>query len=86
MGHAVRPKFVGDPDWVDPLLKQGPVKQGPQPGVMEHCHVCGLVDGGCFGFGASRTKRGVWACTDPDCRAEAEARAHGTTSTLIAAE
>lgn len=82
---SARPKLVGDAEWFDPLLVPGR-QPAPQPGVMEHCHVCGLVDGGCFGFGASRTQRGVWACTDPACRAEAEARARGTTVTLIAAE
>lgn len=71
---AARPKFVGDAEWIDPLLNLGAAAPAPPPGVMEHCHVCGLVNGGCFGFGASRMKRGVWACADPDCQAEADAR------------
>lgn len=54
---------------------------GPQPGVQEDCDICGHVEKGCFGFGCSRTRRGVWSCFDPDCRAEAEARSRlGNTS------
>lgn len=71
---SARPKLVGDPEWIDPLLPRAGSQPAPEPGVQEHCHVCGLVNGGCFGFGAFRGQRGVWACTDAICKAEAEER------------
>lgn len=78
---SARPKLVGDAEWIDPLLAFGAPVEAPQPGVQEHCHVCGLVNGGCFGFGVLRGHRGVWACTDEACRAEARERARlGITS------
>lgn len=84
MRYGARPKLVGDPEWVDPLLNKREVAvHRPR---QEDCDICGLVEHGCFGFGCSRTRRGVWACQDIDCRAEAEARARGTTTILIAAE
>jgi hypothetical protein len=73
---AVRPKLVGDPEHIDPLLALGADEPAPQPGVQEHCHVCGLVNGGCFGFGVLRGHRGVWACEEAGCRAEAKSRAN----------
>lgn len=50
------------------------------------CNVCGLVEAGCFGFGSFRDRRGIWACQDIDCRAEAEARWRAAGRTLEAAE
>jgi len=72
---SARPKLVGDPEHIDPLLALVADEPVPQPGVQEHCHVCGLVNGGCFGFGVLRGCRGVWACEDVNCRAEAKSRA-----------
>lgn len=82
---SARPKLVGDAEWIDPLLAPG---RQPTPviGRQEDCDICGLAERGCFGFGCSRTRRGVWACQDIACRAEAEARALVTSATLIAAE
>lgn len=69
----VRPKLVGDPEHIDPLLA---FDREPEPviGKQEDCDICGQVEKGCFGFGGSRMRRGVWSCFDPDCRSEAEAR------------
>lgn len=78
---SARPKLVGDPEWIDPLLARGAIALTAQPGVQEHCHICGLVDGGCYGFGVMRGQRGVWACTDEVCRSEAKQQARlGNTS------
>lgn len=82
---SARPKLVGDAEWVDPLLAFGR-QPAPVIGRQEDCDICGQVERGCFGFGISRTRRGIWACQDIDCRAEAADRARGTTTTLIAAE
>lgn len=49
------------------------------------CDVCGLVGAGSFGFGCFIGRRGVWACDDLDCRAEAKARAKSHRQ-LVAAE
>ena len=39
---------------------------------LEHwCHSCGLC--ACYGFGVTLKDEGVWACSDADCRASAEA-------------
>ena len=70
-----RPKLVGDPEYIDPLFAlaaRGPVVEA---GLQEHCHICGLVDGGCYGFGVMRGQRGVWACKDEVCRSEAKQQA-----------
>ena len=79
-----RPKFVGDPDHIAPSWARE-AEDTAQPGIQADCDICGLVGAGCFGFGAFRTQRGVWACDDLDCRSEAEARASGHRN-LIAAE
>lgn len=82
---SARPKLFGDPDFIDPLLAVG---RQPEPviGHQEDCAVCGLVEAGCFGFGVLRGRRGVWACEDLECRAEARARSRMSAPQLEAAE
>lgn len=53
---------------------------------QEDCAICGLVEAGCFGFGVLRGRRGIWACEDLECRAEARARAGRSDHQLVAAE
>jgi len=53
---------------------------------QEDCAICGLVGAGCFGFGVLRGRRGVWACEDLECRAEARARSGASDLQLVAAE
>lgn len=81
---APRPRFVGDPDYLDPL--QVPATATPAAGHQEDCAICGLVGAGCFGFGVLRGRRGIWACEDLECRAEARARSRMTVPQLVAAE
>lgn len=82
---SARPKLFGDPDFVDPLLAPGRQPE-PTTGHQEDCAVCGLVEAGCFGFGVSRRRRGIWACQDLECRAEARARSGTSDHPLVAAE
>lgn len=79
-----RPKLVGDPDHLAPSWARETTEAAPA-GTMADCDVCKAVEAGCYGFGSFKTKRGVWACINPDCRAEAQARASGQRN-LIAAE
>lgn len=53
---------------------------------QEDCDICGLVEAGCYGFGSFRNRRGIWACDDPKCRAEAQARSRMSARQLEAAE
>lgn len=85
MRYGPRPKLVGDPDQIDPLLARPPAAKAHQS-RQEDCDICGLVERGCFGFGCSRTQRGVWACQDLECREEAERRARLPAHHLEAAE
>lgn len=82
---SARPKLFGDPDFVDPLLAVSRQPE-PVPGFQEDCAICGLVGAGCFGFGVFRGRRGIWACEDLECRAEARARSRMTVPQLVAAE
>ncbi|CAO4173254.1 hypothetical protein AFFFEF_02147 [Methylorubrum extorquens] len=84
MRRGPRPKLVGDPDYLDFL----PAGASAEPGVprQEDCAICGLVGAGCFGFGVLRGCRGIWACEDPECRAEARARSGIPNHQLEAAE
>nr|WP_056119566.1 hypothetical protein [Methylobacterium sp. Leaf122] len=84
MRHGPRPKLVGDPDFLDPL--PAPASAEPASPRQEDCAICGLVGAGCFGFGVLRGRRGIWACEDPECRAEARARSGTPDHQLVAAE
>lgn len=53
---------------------------------QEDCAICGLVEAGCFGFGVLRGRRGIWACVDLECRAEARERSRMPVPQLVAAE
>ena len=85
MRYGPRLKLVGDPDQIDPLLARPPVADPRRP-RQEDCDICGLVERGCFGFGASSKQRGVWACQDPECRDEAKRRSRAPAHQLQAAE
>jgi hypothetical protein len=84
MRHGPRPKLVGDPDILDPL--PAPTSADTDAPRQEDCAICGLVGAGCFGFGVLRGRRGIWACVDLECRAEARARSRMSAPQLIAAE
>ena len=81
---APRPRFVGDPDYLDPL--RAPATAALATGHQEDCAICGLVGAGCFGFGVLRRRRGIWACVDLECRTEARARSRMSVPQLEAAE
>ncbi|MBB5758833.1 hypothetical protein HNR00_003560 [Methylorubrum rhodinum] len=84
MRAGPRPKLVGDAEHLDPGLVL-PSVQAAAPRQAD-CDICGLVEAGCFGFGVFRNRRGVWACDDIDCCAEAKARAAESHRQLVAAE
>lgn len=84
MRRGPRPRLVGDPDFLDPALV--PASAESDAPRQEDCAICCLVGAGCFGFGVLRGRRGVWACEDLECRAEARARSRMSNPQLIAAE
>lgn len=83
MRTGPRPKLVGDPEYLEPMLALRPTRGAPG---QADCDICGLVEAGCFGFGVFRARRGVWACQDIDCRTEAKRRAADMHHHLVAAE